>query len=600
MTRPTAHPELDRNHLAFRRLLASAQAHLHRGRPAAAAASAQVAAQFAWLNPCGIFASAELEELLVEIARGLPPAGPPLARASVPRTVLHVATQAYQTGGSTQFIASWADQDAGRHHVVCVTRQLSVPVPVKLGSRESLTVRRIDGEPGGILARAVALRRLAAGADVILVHAHPCDVVPVLALGAHPDTLPPVVYVDQADHVFWVGVSIAQSLLSMRKSGAELAVARRGVDASRPVIAMRPLQFPGRQLDRVAAKRALGVDPSDVVVVTAADASKYDRVGPRSLVEMILPVFAEHGGARLLAAGPAPEGEWARAEAWTQGRVRALGQLTDPSILHQAADIYLDSFPFSSLTSLLESGSLGNPVVTFRGHPDECAVLGADTIGVDEQMFRPRTPDDLRRQLVRLIEDGPFRIASGVATRRAVVERHGAGWLAEAERVYRHAAASTPVRDPGAAERGTGQLEELVRLVVTRSPHSQGIAGAVRGTLGLLPLPQRLSAAAALRRNGVSLGPVDLLPDRSRVLLTRAKRAAERTVFSRVWQSPPATSQGARAGRRPGRQLNGGNRPDRQPEARILLEAHARPPVEQQVLEDTHIGGEKIREKQGA
>lgn len=526
METPVLSP-LDRNYEAFRRLLARSEVHLRRNRYRDAAACAQVAAQFAWMNHCGVFSSRELEEILLEIGRLLPPLQAPLHRKGASTRVLHVATQAYQTGGSTQYIASWIDQDADRRHEICLTRQLSVPVPDKLTARVSgrVTLARLDGRRGGLLGRAAALRRHAANADVVLIHTHPGDVLPVLALGGQPSA-PPLVYVNQADHVFWVGVSIAHTLLNMRSSGAVLAAERRGVEPSRSIIAMRPLQFEGRTVSREVAKERLGLDPTAVLVLTAADETKYRPIAPPSLLDIVLPVFCDNPKAVLLAAGPRPEAEWLEAENRSAGRIRALGQVSDVTALHQAADVYLDSFPFSSLTSLLESASLGNPAVTYRGHPDDCAVLGADTAGVDQLLLKPRTPHDVREDLRLLIDDATGRRARGEELRRVIAESHsGRGWRAEADRVYAAAAASAPNVRAWSTVRHDGLFDELVRLVVSRSPHSRGVAGALKESLGLLPLGERASAITALRRHRAQVRATDVLSDRSRVALIRLRNS---------------------------------------------------------------------------
>lgn len=516
---------LDRNYEAFRRLLARSTGHLKRRRYGDAAGCAQVAAQFAWMNHCGVFSSRELEELLLEIGGLLPQMQAPPRRKGAPTRVLHIATQVYLTGGSTQYIASWIDQDADRQHDICLTRQLSVPVPEKLTGRvsERVTLARVDGWRGGILGRAAALRRYAANADVVLLHTHPSDILPVLAFGGQRAT-PPLVYVNQADHVFWVGVSVAQTLVNMRTSGATLAIERRGVEPSRSVIAMRPLQFEGRTMSRETAKERLGLDPTSVLLLTAADETKYRPIAPPSLLDIVLPVFREQPTAVLLAAGPRPEGEWLEAEHRTSGRIRALGQVSDMSALHQAADVYLDSFPFSSLTSLLESASLGNPAVTYRGHPDDCAVLGADTAGVDGLLLRPGTPEDVRRDIRLLIDDPAGRQARGEELQQVIGESHsGRGWRAEAERVYAAACAAAPDVRAWSTVREDGLFDELVRLVVSRSPHSRGIAGALKESLGLLAVGERASAIAALRRHRARVRATDVLSDRSRVALVRLR-----------------------------------------------------------------------------
>ena len=116
----------------FSGLVATAADHLRRGRLEAAAAYAQMAGHYAWMNHTGAFASPELEALLAALGARLRQAPRRSARRSPPREVLHVVTQCYGTGGSTQAIACWIEQDSERHHRVCITRQRGAPPPDKI------------------------------------------------------------------------------------------------------------------------------------------------------------------------------------------------------------------------------------------------------------------------------------------------------------------------------------------------------------------------------------------------------------------------------------------------------------------------------------
>ena len=413
---------LDAHHAELLQLVAAAQRSVARGRLEAAAVDVQVAGMYAWLNHTGLFASPALEAVLLEIGHRLTPgtANRSRERRSPPVQVLHVATQVYGVGGHTRMLARWISEGGRTHHRVCLTRQGANPIPEFLLSEldERSDLWCLDAKRGGLVTRAAALRAAARDADIVLLHTHPYDVVPVIAFASGSD-MPPVVYVNHADHVFWLGVTVANVLLNLRESGRALAIDRRGVDSTRTTVMARPLGRIERELGRSEAKKQLGLDPDCVLIATAAAATKYEPVSRPSFLDLIVPVLARHQQAVLLAAGPEPAGQWATADELTAGRVRALGLLPNAAALQQAADIYIDSFPFASLTSLIEAGSYGTPVITYRGHPEECAVLGADTRGLDEYMLSPSTPAALRSDLDHLIEDASARNALGARTKQA-------------------------------------------------------------------------------------------------------------------------------------------------------------------------------------
>jgi hypothetical protein len=540
-----ASADLDGNDRELAALTATARRHLVGGRLEAAATYAQVAGQFAWMNHTGRFASPELERLLGELGRRLAPRPRRTPPKADPRDVLHVVTQAYQTGGSTREIDCWLEQDTGRRHRVCVTRQGPTPPPDfltrRLGSASDLI--RLDTARGGLLARAAKLRAIAADADVVVLHVHPYDVVPVIAF-AGQDEAPPVIMVNHADHVFWLGTSVTDVLFNMRESGRELATRRRGVEPMRSIVMARPLMPGDRTHDRAEAKRHFGIDPDAVVLATAADASKYRPVGDDSFLDLVTPVLERHPELILLAAGPADDGDWAQAARRTGGRVRALGRLPDVTLLHEAADVYLDSFPFSSLTSLLEAGSFGTPALTYRGHPDDCGVLGAEIPGVDQHMLCPADPEAFDAALERIVVDASWRRELGERTRDAIRATHtGDGWRMAIDAVYAHAARSPGAPTPGPAPRAADPLDGLVHDVMVQTGFSTGPYGALWANLGLLPAAQRLAVMAPLARNGRAPSPRDMVPEWLRPALADTRRAVARAAPRRRAQAPAAASR---------------------------------------------------------
>lgn len=523
---------IDRNYTEYARLVDRMQTCMCRGRWSEAAGLAQLTGAYAWLNHTGLFASDEVESGLRQLRDHVPAPTHPAGPADI--DVLHVVSQTYATGGPTQAVAQWIDRDPGRRHHVCLTQQGAAPIPEKVLTRTRRGSDLTDLTPtsGGLLERAQRLRALAARAETVIVHSHPHDVVPTLAL--EPDTRG-VLSINHADHVFWLGTSAPGLFVSMRESGRRLAVSRRGVPPSDTALLPRPLSMPARAVSRDEAKRSWEIPADALLIVSAADAPKFQPVSGASLLQMVVPVLEAHAHAYLLVAGPSPTGEWLAAERRSGGRIRALGRLPDVTTLHQAADVYLDSFPFSSLTSLLEAGSFGTPAVTFRGHPQDCAVLGADTPGIDGHLRRPTDAGALQSDLLELLDDERLRLAEGAALREGIASTHeGSAWLREMEHLYRRAGVNkveaphelqhTP-EPASAVERGCADLDQLVALIQEHTPLQHSVGGAARFALPFLPIGSRVGLwlSALLSREGVS--PALLLPPGALATFTRRRRS---------------------------------------------------------------------------
>ena len=67
---------------------------------------------------------------------------------------------------------------------------------------------------------------------MIILHIHCEDVIPVLAF-ADESGLPPVLFLNHADHLFWLGTSVADLVLNLRDAATDITISRRGVEADR-------------------------------------------------------------------------------------------------------------------------------------------------------------------------------------------------------------------------------------------------------------------------------------------------------------------------------------------------------------------------------
>jgi hypothetical protein len=515
------------NYGQLRTLVAAAEHSRDAGNLEEAAALAGACATFAWFNHAGVFSDPALERLLVDLSGRVPDIGPPAPRSfsdGRKRIVLHIATELYPTGGHTQMLSRWIADDGRSQHRVVVTRQGWRPIPDKvtklLGDRPVC----LDGRYRSHFQRAAALRQICHEADVVVVHAREDDIQPTLALAV---TTQPCVVVNHASHVFWAGVSIARTTLHLRRSAQDVAITRRGLPADRGFVVNRPLAFPEVDVRRAEARAHFGLVDGQVVIATAARGNKYEPLdGGDSLVQLLVREVKTHPQLIVLAAGPRAEGQWLSAQGVTAGRIRALGPLRTVGSLLAAADIYIDSFPLSSTTSLLEAGAYGLPLVSYRGHGPGCEVLSADPPAIEDEVLYPKTPDEFHRVVSELAASAEVRESRGALLREMIAATHSsAAWQNVVESLYEFA------QRPGAAEGAvdigdivphSGALDCTVRQIQQRTGHVQGIDAVYRSAMGSMPFRARIRTWHRLKHSGLTLRITELLREVDRVRLQKA------------------------------------------------------------------------------
>lgn len=439
------------NHRLFHELLMEARSFLDSNDLEMAAAWCEIAGFQAAAAHSAVFASPELEAMAGSLAYrrfgDAPiPRGPGLAHPG--RRILHVATFVQPVGGLSRMIWRWIDADEDGIHSVALVRQRRT-IPRQLV--ESVTtsggkLHDLSSEgPADLFGLARSLRSIAEGADLVVLHVDTRDIVPLLAFSTASER-PPIAYLDHADHHMWLGLSIADVVISLRRSGKELAVARRGVAPERSVLLPIPVPQIERTITRSEAKQILGLPEETLLLVSVARKVKYRSVDGFSFADAHVPFLERWPAARLLVLGSGSPAEWAAAEARVPGRIRGLPESAETALCYQAADIYVDSFPFVSTTSLLEAGMYGTPLVSTYPFGPGAEILGADMPGLEGHLIRASNQVAYNFVLDALAADPGRRERLGEATRLSIAAHHqGPAWKAAVMAVYEAANAVLPV-----------------------------------------------------------------------------------------------------------------------------------------------------------
>lgn len=420
---------------------------------------------------------------------------------------LHVMSNALLAGGHTAMAMRWMINDRSeRIHSIALLEQTS-PIPDRLRQ----AVRDTGGSiytanaSDSFLNKAAWLKNLANDlASHVILHIDVSDVICGVAFGTKGG--PPVLLVNHAAHIFWTGACVADLVLNCRGSALEglWTSTYRGI--SRYATVPIPLLEPSARNSECTssfelkhqAKKILDIPTDSILILTIGAFFKYLPIHDLDFIEVCESILKELPKAFLVVVGFDEDNRWRRASLRLRSRIRVLGTVSQSKLakIHEAADVYIEGFPFGSTTALLEAGLKGIPVVLA---PAQCPPpYGSDGVALDYTLERPSTLEEYKTRIVQLCNNPIERKHHGDKIRDAVTKHHtGWGWrqyLEDALRKLPHEhstyPSATPVQTPKA-------IHEYWSAFVTKwsNGYEEALEHAVVRALSIGLRPQLTNAA---------------------------------------------------------------------------------------------------------
>jgi glycosyltransferase involved in cell wall biosynthesis len=391
------------------------------------------AAQFAQEFHPGRFADGRLDNVVLALGADLERLTPPPAIDApvAPRgrcRILHVSTAVFGVGGHTRTLKNWVETEPESVHWLFLTEQAGRPVPDWLQQafgRGGAVIVAPDGL--GRLQRARLLREVAHSfADLVVLHQFGSDTVPGLAFAVDG---PPVAVLNHADDRFWLGSSVTDFIIHQRQAG-DLPFERRFVPRS----AVLPIPLaPRPRVGRREARRALGLPDAALVLLTVGRAEKFLPTARHDFLRTAARLLERIPAAHLYLVGIDAEQLARLPGPGLHPRLHACGSLEDPWMFQQAADVFLEPFPFGSATAVLEAALAGTAVVLMY---DPLLDLVVTNHGLTHLIPNPVGEDAYVERVAALASSPESRERLADALVEHVLARHtGAGWRAQAERV---------------------------------------------------------------------------------------------------------------------------------------------------------------------
>lgn len=312
----------------------------------------------------GYFTSTKLEQFFLEYAKTIKIDIDNIAYQR--KSVIHIMSQAYHTGGHTRVVERWIENaEEGERHSVLFTSQ---------NSREFKVLAENIAKTGGeyilfgdipLIDKVQEIRKICMQYEYIILHTHMDDPIPILAFGVKEFSRP-VFFYNHASHRPWIGKCIADLVIDLKKDDPVTNIYRSIHNVFNLGVPSKPISLNHSSKDRV--RKTLGIPLDQKVIVTSGGESRYKTICSESFIKYLESILDEDTLCYVIGISSKSH-EWQDLASRSNGKVKLLGFIDfDKGYTKylQAADLYLDSYPLCGGTACIDAISFGAPVLTLN------------------------------------------------------------------------------------------------------------------------------------------------------------------------------------------------------------------------------------------
>ena len=356
-----------------------------------------------WMRSFGYFYSTKLEHFLISAAESI---GHDCGGIEYKNnTFLHVMSEVNLTGGHTRVVERWIElSDKYITHSIAVTgQQVTISQKMKdaVSSRNGEIVLLEETED--MLALGLDLRNYASRYEYIILHSHPYDIIPSIAFGTKKFKRP-VIFFNQADHLFLNAKSIADVFLDLRTDTC-ISKSKRLINYSLkcPIpsdVSVKPHN------DRITAREKLGLSYDDKIIVLAGSASKFFPICEDGLFDVIAEILESVENYLVCAIGVTLKNKhWKSLKNKFKERIKIIPSIPYGEYINYvaAANLVIDSYPLGGGTVLVDAITQKTPFVSLEN------VIGQSDFVVNSEGYC-HTKEELVQKVQRVLNDEKYAI----------------------------------------------------------------------------------------------------------------------------------------------------------------------------------------------
>lgn len=392
----------------------------------------KIVAYFATFKHTGAFSDNDIEELLCNISQK--------HKMNTifkykKNSFLHIMTECYETGGHTRIVERWINNsNINQKHSIVFTEQIKNNIPKWL--TKAIIKKNGDifdlSDNTQIIDKALRLREIASEYEYIILHIHMFDIIPILAFGTKSFNRP-IIFVNHADHLFWLGISISDLIINIRKDGLKITSTRRG--SVNGVVLPVPLEYKKNVLDKKKCRVLIKVPENKKLIISVGSSYKYIPSNRNIFIETAINILKINSDVIFWVIGPDKykEKQWREAYLNSKGRLNAIGNISKKVLNHYyfAADLYIESFPIDSATALIEAALNEIPILRLKSLYSPFDVLAG------RKDIQANDTNELIKKAKFILNNGKSKNSITKLTTDIIHKHCGIEWLEQLEKILK-------------------------------------------------------------------------------------------------------------------------------------------------------------------
>ncbi|MBQ3311802.1 hypothetical protein IJG72_06965 [bacterium] len=300
----------------------------------------------------GYFYSTKLEKVFTDFAKSI---NVDLPAEYKKKSFLHVATTFYKTGGHSRVIERWikyADENQSHSIVLINQGDLEIPDYVKnIVNSKNGNIHIIESSLS-VKEKAIMLRQLASKFEYIVLHTHMEDPVATIAFGTN-DFKRPVLLYNHAEHLFWLGKSVADLVLEIGAS-KEISKNKRLIGNTFEFGIPQEFEYVDKSKDMFECRRKLSINENKKIITLIGGENKFISFNGKNISDILKKLVLKRNDLEIYLIGPSNTNPyWAKVEKKSKGRIHVIGQVDYGNALYDyinSSNLIISSWPMGGGT----------------------------------------------------------------------------------------------------------------------------------------------------------------------------------------------------------------------------------------------------------